>query len=87
MSDVLPQNRKYLRDSFGSPLGEGSCVLDHDHEVGYVRLELGPHCSGPESACWDGWFNVTPTRNGNPLRGKAMNGELVQILRGGRSAT
>ena len=67
MSRVLPQNEKFLRDAFGSPLREGSCVLDHDRQVGYVRLELGPDFSGPESAYWDGWFNVTPTRDGNPF--------------------
>jgi hypothetical protein len=82
---VLPQNQKYLRDAFGSPINDGCCVIDHDHEVGYVRLELGPYYSGPDSAYWDGWFNVTPTRDGNPLRGKAMNGSLVQVLRGGAS--
>ena len=85
MSGVLPQNEKYLRDAFGSPITEGSCVVDHDRQVGYVRLEAGPNCSGPDSAIWDGWFNVTTTRGGNPLRGKAMKGDLVQILRGGAS--
>jgi hypothetical protein len=49
-----------------------------------VRLDLGPHLVGPDSASWDGWFNVTPTRCGDPLRGKAMNGELVQILSSGK---
>lgn len=83
MLDVLPQHRKYLRDAFGSPITEGSCVVDNDHQVGYVRLDLGPHLVGPDSASWDGWFNVTPTRCGDPLRGKVMNGELVQILSGG----
>jgi len=85
MYAVLPQNEKYLRDAFGSPITEGSCVVDHDRQVGYVRLDLGPHGSGPASAYWDGWFNVTPTRCGNPLRGKVMKGELVQLLHGGRS--
>lgn len=85
MDHVLPQNQRYLRDAFGSPITEGSCVLDHEREVGYVRLELGPHCSGPDSAYWDGWFNVTRTRGGDPLRGKIMNGSLVQVLRGGAS--
>jgi len=28
MNDVLPQNDKYLRDAFGSPLGDGACVLE-----------------------------------------------------------
>jgi hypothetical protein len=85
MSQVLPQNQRYLRDAFGSPITDGACVLDHEREVGYVRLELGPCCRGPESAYWDGWFNVTRTRDGSPLRGKAMNGPLVQVLRGGAS--
>jgi hypothetical protein len=83
--DVLPQNQKYLRDAFGSPITEGSCVMDCDHQIGYVRLDLGPYCSGPASAYWDGWFNVTPTRNGDPLRGKVMTGELVHAIRGARS--
>jgi hypothetical protein len=85
MSTVLPQNQRYLRDAFGSPITEGSCVLDHDNEVGYVRLELGPCSSGPDSAYWDGWFNVTPTRGGNPMRGKALIGSLVRVLGGGVS--
>ncbi|MCW2780361.1 MAG: hypothetical protein JWR35_810 [Marmoricola sp.] len=82
MSEILPENEKYLHDAFGSPIAEGSCVVDLDREVGYVRLDLGPHCEGPASAYWDGWFNVTPTRNGDPLRGKVMNGERVQVLSG-----
>ena len=85
MNHVLPENQKYLRDAFGSPITDGSCVMDHEREVGYVRLELGPCNRGPDSAYWDGWFNVTPTRGGNPMRGKAMNGSLVQVLRGGAS--
>jgi hypothetical protein len=85
MNHVLSQNQKYLRDAFGSPITDGSCVVDHEREVGYVRLELGPCNRGPDSPYWDGWFNVTPTRNGNPMRGKAMNGSLVQVLRGGAS--
>ncbi len=85
MSDVLPQNARYLRDAFGSPITEGSCVIDHDRQVGYVRLDLGPHSRGPGSAYWDGWFNVTATRNENPWRGKVMRGDLVQLLHGGRS--
>lgn len=85
MIDVLPQNQKYLHDAFGSPITDGSCVMDCDREVGYVRLDLGPSCFGPGSAYWDGWFNVTPTRDGDPLRGKVMNGQLVRILSGGRS--
>ena len=85
MSNVLPQNQRYLRDVFGSPINEGSCIVDNDRRVGYVRLELGPHCSGPDSAYWDGWFNVTATRSENPQRGKAMRGDLVQLLSGARS--
>ncbi len=84
MLDVLPQHKKYLRDAFGSPITEGSCVVDDDHQIGYVRLDLGPHLVGPDSAHWDGWFNVTPTRSADPLRGKVMNGELVQVLSSGR---
>ena len=41
MHAVLTQNEKYLRDVFGSPLRDGTCVLDADREVGYVRLEFG----------------------------------------------
>ena len=85
MNQVLPQNQRYLRDAFGSPISEGSCVIDDERQIGYVRLELGPGCSGPDSALWDGWFNVTPTRGGNPMRGKAMNGSLVQLVYGGAS--
>ncbi len=85
MLKILPENKKHLVDSFGSPITEGSCVMDCDRQVGYVRLDLGPHIDGPDTAHWDGWFSVTPTRDGNPLRGKTLNGELVQILRGGRS--
>jgi hypothetical protein len=66
---VLPQNEKYLRDVFGSPLRDGACVLDADREVGYVRLEFETR-RGPDSAYWDGWFSVTRTRDSHPLRGK-----------------
>jgi hypothetical protein len=86
MTSIDPHNERFLRDAFGSVLTDGACVIDHDREIGYVRLELGPHCSGPDSAYWDGWFNVTPTRDGNPLRGKAMKGDLVQVVRGGQAA-
>jgi hypothetical protein len=85
MLNIHPQNTRYLYDAFGSPITEGSCVMDCDRQVGYVRLDLGPHVTGPDSAAWDGWFNVTVTRSGDPLRGKVMNGELVQIVRGGAS--
>jgi hypothetical protein len=76
---VLQQNEKYLRDVFGSPLRDGACVLDSDHEVGYVRLEFGTR-RGPDSAYWDGWFSVTPTRRGHPLSGKVTNGKLVELI-------
>jgi hypothetical protein len=76
---VLQQNEKYLRDVFGSSLRDGACVLDGDHEVGYVRLEFGTR-RGPDSAYWDGWFSVTRTRSGHPLSGKVTNGQLVQLI-------
>lgn len=79
MNAVLTQNEKYLRDIFGSPLRDGTCVLDADREVGYVRLEFGTP-RGPDSAYWDGWFSVTRTRGGHPLSGKVMNGQLVQLI-------
>jgi len=76
---VLPQNQRYLRDRFGSPIADGACVLDGDREVGYVRLEFGTR-RGPDSAYWDGWFSVTRTRGGHPLSGKVMTGTLVQLI-------
>ena len=79
MRTVLPQNEKHLRDAFGSPLRDGACVLDADRQVGYVRLEFGSR-RGPDSAYWDGWFSVTPTRNSHPLSGKVLNGPLVQLI-------
>ena len=78
-NQVLPQNERYLRDVLGSPLRDGACVLDSDHEVGYVRLEFGTR-RGPDSAYWDGWFSVTRTRSGHPLSGKVTNGRLVQLI-------
>ena len=63
---VLPQNQKYLRDAFGSPLRDGACVLDADREVGYVRLEFETR-RGPDSAYWDGWFSVTSSSS--PAKG------------------
>lgn len=78
---VLPQNEKYLPDAFGSPLGDGACVIDAEQRVGYVRLEFGSS-RGPDSAGWDGWFSVTPSRKCHPLRGKVMNGRLVQLIGG-----
>jgi hypothetical protein len=85
MASVFPQNKRFLRDAFGAAITDGACVVDHDHEVGYVRLELGPHCIGPDSAYWDGWFNVTRTRTEHPLRGKVMNGQLVRLVLGSSS--
>jgi len=76
---VLPQHERYLWDRFGSALHDGACVLDADHEVGYVRLEFGTP-RGPDSAYWDGWFCVTRTRDEHPLRGKLSNGRLVQVI-------
>lgn len=78
-SQVLQQNERYLRDVFGSPPRDGACVLDSDHEVGYVRLEFGTR-HGRDSAYWDGWFGVTRTRGGHPLGGKVTNGQLVQLI-------
>ena len=82
MTSVFPQNKRFLRDAFGVAITDGACVIDHDREVGYVRLEGGPHCIGPDSAYWDGWFNVTRTRSEHPLRGKVMTGQHVQLLTG-----
>lgn len=79
MRQVLPENEKFLRDVFGSTLRDGACVLDADRQVGYVRLEFGSP-RGPDSAYWDGWFSVTPTRTGHPLSGKVANGRLVQVI-------
>ena len=79
MHSVLPQNEKYLRDAFGAPIRDGACVLDADHQVGYVRLEYGSR-RGPDSAYWDGWFSVTATRGAHPLSGKVMHGSLVQLI-------
>ena len=81
MCSVLPQNKKYLRDAFGSALSDRACVLDADHEVGYVRLEFGSK-RGPDSAYWDGWFSITRKRSGHPLSGKVMTGQLVQLIGG-----
>jgi hypothetical protein len=81
MTSVFPQKKRFLRDA-GVAITDGACVIDHDREVGYVRLEGGPHCKGPDSAYWDGWFNVTRTRSEHPLRGKVMTGQLVQLLMG-----
>jgi hypothetical protein len=79
MDRVHPFNEKYLRDMFGAPLRDGACVLDADHEVGFVRLEFGTR-RGPDSAYWDGWFSVTRARGDHPLSGKLANGRLVQLI-------
>ena len=57
MPSVLPQNEKYLRDAFGSPLHDGACVLDSEHQVGYVRLEFGTR-RGPDSARDSAWAPI-----------------------------
>jgi hypothetical protein len=82
MTSVFPQNKRFLRAAFGVAITDEACVIDHDREVGYVRLGGGPHCIGPDSAYWDGWFNVTRTRSEHPLRGKVMTGQHVQLLTG-----
>lgn len=79
MHKVLPQNEKYLRDAFGSTLDDGACIVDAEKEIGYVRFEYGTR-RGPDSAYWDGWFSVTRNRGDHPLRGKVLNGSLVQII-------
>ena len=79
MSTVLPQNERFLRDACGARLIDGSCVLDVDHQVGYVRLEFGSR-RGPDSAYWDGWFSVTPNRTAHPLSGKVMHGGMVNLI-------
>lgn len=79
MSSVHPQNEQYLRDALGSPLQDGSCVLDADHQLGYVRLEFGSR-RGPDSLYWDGWFSVTETRDAHPLAGKVMHGSMVNLI-------
>ena len=79
MPTVLPDNERHLRDAFGAPLHDGSCVLDAERQVGYVRLEFGTR-RGPDSLYWDGWFSVTSTRNAHPLRGKVMRGYMVNLI-------
>jgi hypothetical protein len=76
---VLPENERFLRDAFGFPLLEGSCVLDAEGEVGYVRVDSGTR-PGPDSLYWDGWFSVTRTRTAHPLRGKVMLGSMVSLI-------
>ncbi|KAA1428664.1 hypothetical protein [Nocardioides antri] len=79
LGPVLPVNEKFLRDAFGAPLRDGSCVLDADQQVGYVRLEFGTR-RGPDSLYWDGWFSVTSTRDAHPLSGKVMRGSMVHLI-------
>ncbi len=79
MNTVFPQNEKYLRDTFGSPLRDGSCVLDTERQVGYVRLEFGTR-RGPDSLSWYGWFSVTSTRSAHPLSGKVMHGSMANLI-------
>ena len=79
MRIVLPQNEIYLLDALGTRLRDGACVLDAEHQVGYVRLEFGTR-RGPDSAYWDGWFSVTRSRAGHPLSGKVMRGSMVQVI-------
>lgn len=81
MHTVPPQNERYLRDRLGRQLSDGSCVVDADQQVGYVRLEYGSR-RGPDSAYWDGWFSVTPTRCGDPMRGKVARGAMVRLIGG-----
>jgi hypothetical protein len=76
---VLPQHERHLRDAFGSRLVDGSCVVDAEQQVGYVRLEFGTR-RGPDSPYWDGWFSVTATRGAHPLRGKVMTGAMVSLI-------
>jgi hypothetical protein len=80
MHTATSQNKNYLRDAVGVPITDGACVLDADHEVGYVRLPLDPIAGGPGSRYWDGWFSVTRTRTEHPLRGKVLNGERVHVI-------
>lgn len=79
MSTVLPQNRRFLRDAWGRLINDGSCVVDADGKVGYVRLEYGTR-RGPDSPYWDGWFSVAPTRWAHPLRGKVCAGAHVRVI-------
>ena len=78
---MLPKNERYLRDRLGRGLCDGACVVDADHQVGYVRLELGSR-RGPDSRHWDGWFSVAHTRGGHPLSGKVARAALVQLIGG-----
>jgi hypothetical protein len=74
MDIVLSQNERHLLDAFGLSLRDGACVLDADHQVGYIRLGTR------HSPDWDGWFSVTPRRDAHPLSGKVTCGSLVQLI-------
>ena len=76
---VLPEHEELLRDAFGAPIHDGACVVDADHQVGYVRLGLGTG-RGPDSPDWDGWFSVTATRDAHPLSGKVTLGSMVNLI-------
>lgn len=79
MPTLLPDDERYLRDACGAPLRDGSCVLDAERRVGYVRLEFSTR-RVPDSLYWDGWFSVTSTRNAHPLRGKVTRGNMVNLI-------
>jgi len=66
MTGISPHNQRFLRDAFGSVLTDGACVIDSDREIGYVRLQLGPHCPGPDSAYWTGG-STSPLRAAGTL--------------------
>ena len=73
LAAALPQTRPDRRDEV---LGATAEVVAHTTHRDFRR----PVFTGPESAYWDGWFNVTRTRDESPLRGKVLNGGLVQVL-------
>jgi len=79
MNTVLPQYETFLRDAFGRPLHDGSCVLDADRQVGYIHLDFSTG-RGPDSPGWDGWFSVGLSRAEHPLRGKVATGATVQLI-------
>ena len=76
---ILQHNEEYLRDAFGSWLTDGSCVLDAEQQVDYVRLEFGTRL-GPDSAYWGGWIGVTPTRGAHALSDKVAHRSLVNLI-------
>lgn len=85
MIAVHPSKQAYLQDAFGSPFGEGSCVVLRERQAGYVRLAGGARCFGPHRDHADRCFSVIRTRPGEPLRGEVRNGQFVQIRSGARS--